>query len=302
MASEPKFYYNAWDGNMWHKKMMREGESVVIIGEDAETGCDTAATPYVTSANTNHEWRIYPNPQTGLDDLVDTAEAIKKEMNKEFREIHELISGLSESLESLSGTVADIYDEMQSGFTEVHEAIDDLQRQLDEEVSARTEGDEILAQLIEEEASARTAADGYLQEQIDELTEALSAETAERIAADEELWEGISAETAERIAADEELWEGLSAETAERIAADEELWEGLSAETAERIAADEALQFEIEELKKRTSEPLDDSIVVEVSGYTTYIGVKLPDDGMIKVDEDGLYLDGNFGTDEEDEE
>lgn len=266
VTTEPKFYYNAWDGNRWHKKMMREGESVVIVGEDFETGCDTAATTYVTSANTNHEWRVYMNPQTGLDELIDTAEAIKGEMNKEFKKIYELISGLTENVEALSGTVADMYDEMQSGFTSAFTAIDDLQRQIDEETSARTEGDELLSQLIEEEASARTAADEYLQEQIDALSEALSAETTERIEADEELWEALSAETAERIAADEEL------------------------------------QYEIEELKKKTIEPLDDSIVVEISGYTTSIGVKLPENGMIKVDESGLYFDGNFGTDEEDEE
>ena len=59
---------------------------------------------------------------------------------------------------------------------------------------------------------------------------------------------------------------------------------------------------EIEELQKRTIEPLDTSIIVEVSGYTTYVGVKLPDDGMIKVDEEGLYFDGEFKESDDDDE
>ena len=115
MLTEAKFFYNAWDGNRWHKKLMKEGESVVLLYEDFETGCDTAATPYVTSANTNHEWRVYVNEQTGLDELIDTVEAIKDEMSKEFKEIHELISGLTERVDILSGFVGDMYDEMQSG-------------------------------------------------------------------------------------------------------------------------------------------------------------------------------------------
>lgn len=260
MATETRFFYNAWDGKKWHKKLMREGESVVLLNEDFETGCDTAATPYVTSANTNHEWRIYVNEQTGLDELRDVASEIVDEFGRELETIREAISSITENITNLSGFVGDMYDEMQSGFTSAFTAIDDLQRQIDEEVSARTEGDELLTQLIEEEASARTIADEYLQEQIDTLSEALSAETVERIEADEELWDALSAETAERIAADEEL------------------------------------QSEIEELKKKTIEPLDDSIVVEVSGYTTYVGVQLdPEDEHLKLGDNGLWFDGDFG-------
>ena len=73
----PKFFYNVWDGKKWHKKLMKEGESVVILEEDYENPYDTAATPYVTSANTNHEWRIFVDEETGLVELIDTVEAIK---------------------------------------------------------------------------------------------------------------------------------------------------------------------------------------------------------------------------------
>jgi hypothetical protein len=53
---------------------------------------------------------------------------------------------------------------------------------------------------------------------------------------------------------------------------------------------------EIEELQKRTIEPLDESIVVEVSGNTTYVGVQLdPEDEHIKLGDNGLWFDGDFG-------
>ena len=260
LITETKYYYNAWDGRAWHKKMMKEGESVVLLYEDPEEPCDTASTAYVTSANTNHEWRVFFNEETQLDELIDTLEALKKEFQKEFDKINDAICGLTEDMESLSGTVADMYDEMQSGFTSAFTAIDDLQRQLDEEVSARTE------------------ADDYLQEQIDELDEMLSAETMERIAADEE------------------LWEALSGETEERIAVDEDLQNQIDEEVSARTAADEYLQEQIDELNAKTIEPLDESIVVEVSGSVTSIGVVIDsEDEHLKLGENGLWIDGDYG-------
>ena len=277
MVTEAKFYFNAWDGNEWHKKLIREGESVVLLQEDFETGCDTAATPYVTSANTNHEWRLFVNPQTGLDELIDTVDALKREFVEEFKEIEREISGLTEDVTTLSGVVADNAEEFESGLTSAFTAIAELQEELGNEISARTIADE-------------------------ELREAIEA-----------LNTALSAETTERIAADEELWDALSAETAGRIAADEELWDALSAETTERVAADENLQEQIDELAAKTIEPGDDSIVVEVSGYSTTIRVqisetedhlKLSDGTVVDYTDaeghdvlipEGLYIDMDFG-------
>lgn len=253
MVTEPKFFYNAWDGNRWHKKMMKEGESVVLLKEDYETPCDTAATPYVTEDNKNHEWRVFVNPQTGLDELIDTVEALKREIASELNEIRESISGLTDNLAKLSGFVESAYAEMQSGFTSAFTAIDELQELLDEEISARTAADEDMQAQIDEEVSARTAAD-------------------------------------------EEILGMLENETAERVAADEELWDALNNEISARTAADEALQEQIDELKERTIEPKDESIVVEVDGNTTYVGVAIDeDDEHIKIGPHGLWFDGDFG-------
>ena len=76
MLTEAKFFYNAWDGNRWHKRLLREGESVVLLYEDWPSPCVTGNTgdTYVTEENKNHEWRIFVNEQTGLDEKTKITE------------------------------------------------------------------------------------------------------------------------------------------------------------------------------------------------------------------------------------
>jgi hypothetical protein len=61
---------------------------------------------------------------------------------------------------------------------------------------------------------------------------------------------------------------------------------------------------EVGELKEKTIEPLDGSIVIPpVTGNTTYIGVNIDsEDKHIVLGDNGLYFDGDFGTGEEDED
>lgn len=153
MSTEPKFYYNAWDGNMWNKKQIMVGESVVLLSEDYPTTCVTATT-YVTSANTNHEWRVYFNEQTGLDELIDTLEALKEEFAEEFYKLNEKIDDLSATTEEFSAATVEeiarlderIDDEEAraiSAETELHERIDSL-----EIASAETPDETVFASYI----------------------------------------------------------------------------------------------------------------------------------------------------------
>lgn len=308
MLTEAKFYYNAWDGNRWHKKLMREGESVVLLYEDFETGCDTAATPYVTSANTNHEWRVFVNPQTGLDELIDTVEALKREMDKEFKEIHELISGLTERVDVLSGFVGDMYDEMQSGFSSAFTAISDLQDELDVvEASVGLSGDGSFVVIRESgiTSGATTIAEaiGILDDVILEDEEIVAASLNDlnrrmiNLSGVVEEMKDQQDQMQEEI---DNIEDGVGLdEDGNHIPNDGNYTS--SAETVEEeiSALDDALKEvsdEVEELKKKTIEPLDASIVVEVSGYTTYVGVQLdPEDEHIKLGDNGLWFDGDFG-------
>lgn len=122
------YYINEWDGKEWHKKQMSEGDSIVLLdgGKD-----ESGNTIY------NHEWRIYSGKTEPM--LIDTADALKEEFQKE---------------------------------------IDTINDRIDEEISARTAADEDLQEQINEEISARTAAIEDLQEQInEEVDRATSAET-----------------------------------------------------------------------------------------------------------------------------
>ena len=122
------YYINEWDGKEWHKKQMSEGDSIVLLdgGKD-----ESGNTIY------NHEWRIYSGETEPM--LIDTADALKEEFQKE---------------------------------------IDAINNRIDEEISARTAADEELQEQINEEVSARTAAIEDLQEQInEEVDRATSAET-----------------------------------------------------------------------------------------------------------------------------
>lgn len=307
VTSEAKFYYNAWDGNRWHKKMMREGESVVLINEDAETKCDTAATPYVTSANTNHEWRIYVNPQTGLDELVDTAEAIKDEMRDEFKKIWEHISGLTENLESLSGTVADIYDEMQSGFTSAFTAISDLQDELDVvEASVGLSGDGSFIVIRE---SGITASAETISDAIGLLDDTL-VETIENL----DILSGVVEDIAEKVDSLQEEVDniedgvGLSSAGTYEMKTDTHYLNSATSIEGEIAILDDvsfSAMTEIGELQKKTIEPLDDSIAVIVSGYSTLVGVNIdPEEEHLKIGDGsdgnvGLWFDGNFGLKDE---
>ena len=309
VTTEPKFYYNAWDGNRWHKKMMREGESVVLLYEDVETECDTAATPYVTSANTNHEWRVFVNPQTGLDELIDTVEALKREMRGEFREIWEHISGLTENLNNLSGFVGDMYDEMQSGFSSAFTAISDLQDELDVvEASVGLSGDGTFIVIRESgiTASAETIADA-----IGLLDDAL-VETIENL----DILSGVVEDIAEKVDSLQEEVDniedgvGLSSAGTYEMKTDTHYLNSATTVEGEIAVLDDvafSAMTEIEELQKKTIEPLDDSITVVVSGYSTLIGVNIDENELhLKIgdgtDQDGdgvpelgLWFDGDFG-------
>ena len=302
MTTEAKFFYNAKGRDGWHKKLMREGESVVLLYEDFETGCDTAATAYVTSANTNHEWRVYANEQTGLDELIDVAEAIKDEMRKEFKEIWEHISGLTEGLNNLSGFVGDMYDEMQSGFSSAFTAISDLQDELDvveESVGLSGDGRYIVPE------SGLTSGSTSVMDAIAILDDAI-LEDRENI----QILSGVVEEIAEAVESLQEEVDniedgvGLSSGGTYIMKSGTTYLDGAESVEEEIAILDvvaASAMTEIEKLQKKTIEPLDDSITIVVSGDSTFVGVNIdPEEKHLKIGDGtdgniGLWFDGDFG-------
>ena len=95
------YFINEWDGTDWHKKPMENGDSVVIIDREGK--------PY-------HEWRIIEG------ELIDTAEALATEFERDFAEVKEDIAELSATTKELiqfSGWVVETINEF-SAATEEH--------------------------------------------------------------------------------------------------------------------------------------------------------------------------------------
>ena len=108
---------------------MSEGDSIVLLdgGKD-----ESGNTIY------NHEWRIYSGETGPM--LIDTAEAIKGEFQKEIDELNEKVDDLSGITEELSAVTEEIkenleneIDRAQSAETALQEAIDNIKvKKLDE--------------------------------------------------------------------------------------------------------------------------------------------------------------------------
>ena len=95
------YFINEWDGTEWHKKLLENGDSVIIIEREDK--------PY-------HEWRIIE------DELIDTAEALAEEFNRDFSEVKKDIAELSATTKELvqfSGWVVETINEF-SAATEEH--------------------------------------------------------------------------------------------------------------------------------------------------------------------------------------
>lgn len=240
MLTETKFYYNVWDGNRWHKKMMREGETVVILYPDYETSCMSGET-YVTSANTMHEWMIVFNEDSGLDELVDTLSDIEKEIGRIVSELSERIDDLEKLVTENEEVTAAALNDLNDRLSIVEVDLADLKEKADDSDQRITD--------LEDRVAALEAAVAELNEEVDELNDKV-----------------------------------------------DELQDKLDQEISARTAVDEVLQAQIDELASKSLEAEDKSIVLTQNGNKTLIRVGIEsDDEHIKLGEEGLYFDGNFG-------
>lgn len=306
-------FLNEWNGKYWEKKMLNEGDTVVVenpcyddgasteieycwkIDEQGDEQCDTLTIEH--ESQNNLEYRVYTVNDCNQD-LINTDDLAIERIVKIILPV--LIQEKEERI---------------SADTEIWKAIE-------AESSATTEAIEELKQAIADEASARESADT-------ELWNALSAETEERISADTQVNERLDeeierAEREERDIRDTlngEISRAISAETAldakidgeiERAQREEQLLhEKLSAETAARIEGDEVLDNKIdEEIAKVVSgqTALNNKIDAEIERAQTaeqQIDGQLIDASkeyeLAAVAEDGkpnLVLDAKDGTDE----
>lgn len=223
-----EMFINEYNGRYWEKKVMDEGMTIVIDRPcfDGGTGttaeycwydsegyerCITIEIPKV--AQENIEYRVYKS-EDGCDKVLKNTDdlVVERVLSIIIPIIDEERWEREKADTILSGMIETEREERISADTEIWEAIDELSDEIDE-----------LRDDLNEEISARTEADEVLSGAIDDLRADLSAETEARIAEDEALWEALSAETDARIEADEDLQRQIDEEVERAKAREDEI-------------------------------------------------------------------------------
>jgi len=246
LETRTEMFINEFNGRYWEKKVMNEGDTIVIeyphreptsgitkeicwIDEFGNEHCTEIEIP--NSLQRNNEYRVFTIDDGCDKDLANTDDLVLERVidiiaplvEREKFEREEADAVLQDEIDNLRET-------MESGFAEVWEAID-------EEVSARTEADAALDEKIDAVSAASEAADAELWEAVDELfsgfselSEALESEIERAISAETALDNKIDAETNRAIAREDEIEEELLEEI-DRAKATEAEISGLTVDT-----------------------------------------------------------------------
>ena len=185
------YFINEWDGTEWHKKPMENGDSVVII--------DCEDKPY-------HEWRVIEG------ELIDTAEALIEEFEKDFTEVREDIAELSATTKELvqfSGWVVETINDFSAATEEHINRIDktiteisgittaNIER-IDKDVASVSGAVDTVSAITTSFSASTVAEIARLDGRVDELsatTEAFSASTVAEIARLDDRVDELSATT-----------------------------------------------------------------------------------------------------------
>lgn len=242
-------FLNEWNGNYWEKRLLHEGDTVVVenpclndgsfaeikycwqINEQGDEQCDTLTIEH--EAQNNLEYRVYTVNDCNQD-LINTDDLA---IERVVKLILPIIIQEKEERISADTELQNAIDEEISARTE---AIEDLQDALDNEAEERESADTELWLALSAETENRILEDGILDEKINnEIERATQEEQDIRTVLNAEISRAISAETSLRVALDKEIERATSEEQA--------IKEALSAETAARIEGDEALNDKIDE-------------------------------------------------------
>lgn len=335
LEKRTEFFVNEWNGNYWEKKIMKEGETVVI--QDPSFDQSTGATTEVCwldlegirncveieipkSSQRNLEYRVYTEDDSCNKTLVNSDDLV---VERVVQIIAPMIEHERDERIDADEKINERIDEQISATTEAIEALDEkidrvesaLTEEINEERAERENADAELDEKIDSETADRMNADAELDEKID-------SEKAERESADTEIWDAIEELAAATTSAITELREDLDEEIAERKLEDMKLSGAIETEIARAIEAEEALHDDIvaEEARAISAETaLDDKLDEEIerakatedeiSGLTINTDIEYTlsasasTENLILESKDGIEdhfvkikFDGNFGT------
>ena len=274
------YYINEYYDGRWHKKMMNEGDSVVII-DYAVSGGDFSDQDYSNDYSTSgatiryHEWRVING------ELVDTLESVMGEFSSTLKDLSEKIESLSAVTKDFSGATVEALNEISKKIDEEKERAIGVETQLNEDIQAeKKRAIAVESQLnadIHTEKERAIAAENALTERIEsEKNRALQAESALNALIYAERDRAVEAESALTVAIEKEknraievetaLSDAISAEKVRAISAETFLNDSISTEKNRAISAETALSDAISAEKVRAISAetfLNDSISTE---------------------------------------
>ena len=324
LENRTEFFVNEWNGNYWEKRIMKEGETVVIRDPyfDQSTGTTTEVCwldlegirncveiEIPKSSQSNLEYRVFTEDDSCNKTLVNSDDLIVErvvqiiapmieherderiEADKELQnEIEELASASTEAIEEVWEALDDEIDRATSAETELDEKIDS-------ETADRMNADAELEDKIDAEKSERESADTEIWNAIEELASASTSAITE-------LREDLDEEITERKLEDAKLSGAIETEIARAIEAEEALHDDIVAEEARAISAETAIDEKLDEEIERAKETEE-----EISGLTINTDIEYTlsasasTENLILESKDGIEdhfvkikFDGNFGT------
>lgn len=208
------YFINEWDGINWHKKVMTDGDSVVIKNYNEK--------PY-------HEWRVIG------EELIDTVDSIMKEFEETLNELN---SKLDEEIENRENSDKKLLEAIQNEIDIRNNVDKQLHDAISNEATLRSNVDKQLQEAIKNEGVIRKTQDDLLhnaikqegnirKEQDDLLHKAIKEEGDIRKEQDDKLIEVIQKEVEIRESVDSQLMAAIKAEGDIRKNVDDQLLEAI---------------------------------------------------------------------------
>ena len=321
-----EMFINEWNGHYWEKKIMHEGDTIVIENPcfDQGTGATTNVcwtdkehVPHCIEveipkeAQSNIEYRVYTEDEGCNKVLVNTDDLVVERIVQIIvpmiqREREERIEGdriLDEKIDAETERAEEVEAQLWDAIAQEASARTDVDNQLwdaiAQEASARTDVDNQLWNAIAQEASARTDVDN-------QIWTALNNEINGRLDVDAQMWAAINKESEDRITTDNLLWQAIEDETRRAQEVEAQLWDGINGETARAQEVErqlwESLNNEIERAIAREDEIDGQLVDWSKNPFTMSVAVEKDKDNLVLETKDEnpehfikIKFDGSFG-------
>ena len=265
-------FINEWNGEYWEKRMLEEGDTIVIENpifdnsgdkeievcwKNESGGTETITVVIPAEVQNNVEYRVYSDDECSQD-LVNTDDLVIE------RVLKIVVPIIMKGQHNLQGQIDEINSDIDAISADVQSKYDELKGSISQEKEERVRGDRVLYSYLVSEVSARTQADIEINERID-------AEISARTQADTELQENIDKEIARAIGEEARIEAKVDALSGEVGSNYDELNAKIEAETERAIEAEALLQTNIDkEVSARTQadEALDAKIEAETERAT----------------------------------